>query len=127
MDTVGSDRGIVPSVGDDRVIRTDRSTILGADDKSGIVGCLGLITVVAATLSWPTRRSTSWFRSSGRWVGSRHPEVGALNAIYGFVLDTAGEMGSLTDWSPTSVNIDTSFHGRKTQAGVEPEKGRGAR
>lgn len=37
-------------------------------------------------------------------MGSRHLDIGALNAIYGFVLNTAGEMESLTYWSPTSVN-----------------------
>ena len=40
MDTAGTDRGIVPIIGEDGVIRTDGSTILGADDKSGIAGCL---------------------------------------------------------------------------------------
>ena len=44
MDTAGTDRGIVPIIGDDGVIRTDGSTILGADDKSGIAGCLELLT-----------------------------------------------------------------------------------
>ena len=38
MDTVGSDTGIKPIIGDDGVIRTDGSTILGADEKSGIAG-----------------------------------------------------------------------------------------
>jgi hypothetical protein len=36
VDTVGTDIGIKPIIGDDGVIRTDGSTILGADDKSGI-------------------------------------------------------------------------------------------
>ena len=43
MDTAGTDRGIVPIIGEDGVIRTDGSTILGADDKSGIAGCLELV------------------------------------------------------------------------------------
>ena len=40
------DRGIMPIVGDDGVIRTDGSTILGADDKSGIAGCLELLALL---------------------------------------------------------------------------------
>ena len=46
MDTAGTDRGIVPIIGDDGVIRTDGSTILGADDKSGLAGCLELLTLL---------------------------------------------------------------------------------
>ena len=49
MDTVGPDTGIQPIIGDDGVIRTDGSTILGADDKSGIAGCLELLTLLRAT------------------------------------------------------------------------------
>lgn len=36
MDTAGADRGIITIIGHDGVTRTDGSTILGADDKSGI-------------------------------------------------------------------------------------------
>jgi tripeptide aminopeptidase len=32
-------------------------------------------------------------------------------------------MGSITYWSPTSVYLTITFHGRKAHAGVEPEKG----
>ena len=52
MDTVGPDTGIKPIIGDDGVIRTDGSTILGADDKSGIAGCLELLTLLGANPEW---------------------------------------------------------------------------
>ena len=59
MDTAGTDRGIIPIIGDDGVIRTDGSTILGADDKSGIAGCLELLTLLSANPDWRTPRSSS--------------------------------------------------------------------
>ena len=52
MDTVGPDTGIKPIIGEDGVIRTDGSTILGADDKSGIAGCLELLTLLLAHPEW---------------------------------------------------------------------------
>src|SRR5690242_402731 len=52
MDTAGSDRDIRPLVGDDGIIRTDGSTILGADDKSGIAGCLELLTLLRDHPGW---------------------------------------------------------------------------
>ena len=56
-------------------------------------------------------------------VGSRHLDVGRLNASHGFVIDTAGAMGSITYWAPTEVDMTVTFTGRKAHAGVEPEKG----
>ena len=52
MDTAGTDRGIVPVIGDDGVIRTDGTTILGADDKSGLAGCLELMRLLRANPEW---------------------------------------------------------------------------
>lgn len=125
MDTAGTDRGIVPILGADGVIRTDGSTILGADDKSGIAGCIEVLTVLRANPEWsfPTIEFVITVGEESGLVGSRHMDVSRLKASHGFVLDTAGAMGSVTYWSPTSVYLTISFHGRKAHAGVEPEKG----
>ncbi|MGN8245456.1 M20/M25/M40 family metallo-hydrolase [Cellulomonas soli] len=125
MDTAGTDRGIVPVVGPDGVVRTDGSTILGADDKSGIAGCLELLTVLRQTpgVLHPTLELLVTVGEESGLVGSRALDVSRLQATHGFVLDTAGAMGSITYWSPTSVYLTITFHGRKAHAGVEPEKG----
>lgn len=125
MDTAGTDRGIRPVVGDDGVIRTDGSTILGADDKSGIAGCLEVLTLLREHPEWerPTLELLVTVGEESGLVGSRQLDVGTLRASHGFVLDTAGVMGSITYWSPTSVYLTVTVHGRKAHAGVEPEKG----
>ena len=124
MDTAGTDRGIAPVI-DEGVIRTDGSTILGADDKSGLAGCLELLTLLREHPDTPHPRIefvVTVGEESGL-VGSRHLDVAQLNATHGFVFDTAGVMGSITYWSPTSVYLTITVHGRKAHAGVEPEKG----
>jgi tripeptide aminopeptidase len=125
MDTAGTDRGIVPLIGDDGVVRTDGSTILGADDKSGIAGCLELLELLDAHPEWrhPTLELVVTVGEERGLVGSRHLDVSRLRASHGFVLDTAGAIGSITYWSPTSVYLTITVHGRKAHAGVEPEKG----
>jgi tripeptide aminopeptidase len=125
MDTAGTDRGIVPIIGADGVIRTDGSTILGADDKSGLAGCLELLTLLNENpgTAHPTIEFVVSVGEESGLVGSRQLDVSRLNATHGFVLDTAGVMGSITYWSPTSVYLTVTFHGRKAHAGVEPEKG----
>jgi tripeptide aminopeptidase len=125
MDTVGTDVGIQPIIGDDGVIRTDGSTILGADDKSGIASCLELLTLFRAHPDWqhPTIEFLMTVGEEAGLVGSRQLDVEKLQSTYGFVLDTAGAVGSITYWAPTEVDLTVSFHGRKAHAGVEPEKG----
>jgi tripeptide aminopeptidase len=125
MDTAGTDRGIRPIVGEDGLIRTDGSTILGADDKSGIAGCLEFLTLLPAHPEWshPTIEFVVTVGEESGLLGSRHLDTSGLHATHGFVLDTAGVMGSVTYWSPTSVYLTITFHGRKAHAGVEPEKG----
>ncbi len=125
MDTVGTERGIVPIIGDDGVIRTDGSTILGADDKSGIAGCLEIIRLLQAdsSVTHPTIEFVVTVGEEVGLVGSQHLGMGRLEATHGYVLDTAGPMGSITYWAPTAVDLTITFHGRKAHAGVEPEKG----
>lgn len=124
MDTAGSDTHIRPIL-DDGVIRTDGSTILGADDKSGIAGCLELLALLHdhPEVEHPTVEFVVTVGEERGLVGSRHLDVSALDADYGFVFDTAGAVGSITYWAPTSVYIGVTVHGRRAHAGVEPEKG----
>ena len=119
MDTAGTDRGIVPIIGEDGVIRTDGSTILGADDKSGIAGCLELVRLLRdhPEVKHPTIEFVVTVGEESGLVGSRHLDVGRLNATHGFVLDTAGAMGSVTYWSPTSVYFTITVRGRKATPG----------
>lgn len=125
MDTAGTDTGIRPIIGADGVIRTDGSTILGADDKSGIAGCLEVLELLTANPGWPcpTIEFVVTVGEESGLVGSRHLDVATLNASHGFVFDTAGAMGSITYWAPTEVDMTVTFKGRKAHAGVEPEKG----
>ena len=124
MDTAGTDVGIQPIV-EDGVIRTDGTTILGADDKSGIAGCLELLELLRdrpETLH-PTVEFVVTVGEERGLIGSRHLDVSRLNATHGFVLDTAGVIGAVTYWAPTSVYLTAIVEGRKAHAGVEPEKG----
>ena len=124
MDTAGSDTGIQPIIADG-VIRTDGSTILGADDKSGIAGCLELLTLLSESpdVAHPTIEFVITVGEESGLVGSRHLAIDALNASYGFVFDTPGVIGSITYWAPTEIDITVTVHGKGAHAGVEPEKG----
>jgi tripeptide aminopeptidase len=124
MDTAGTDVGIEPII-DDGVIRTDGSTILGADDKSGLAGCLELLTLLNTNpdVEHPTIEFVVSVGEESGLVGSRQMDVSKLNSTHGYVFDTAGAISAITYWAPTSVYITVTVHGKKVHAGVEPEKG----
>ena len=124
MDTAGTDVGIKPII-EDGVIKTDGTTILGADDKSGIAGCLELLTILEShpEVDHPTLEFVISVGEESGLLGSRQMDLSRLSSTYGFVLDTAGEIGAITYWTPTSVYITAAVHGKKAHAGVEPEKG----
>jgi len=124
MDTAGKDVGIKPII-EDGIIKTDGSTILGADDKSGIAGCIELLTLLRSNpdVKHPTIEFVISVGEESGLVGSRQMDLSQLNAGYGFVMDTAGVIGAITYWAPTSVYLTIRVHGKKVHAGVEPEKG----
>ncbi|MET0696925.1 MAG: M20/M25/M40 family metallo-hydrolase [Acidimicrobiia bacterium] len=124
MDTAGTDTGIRPII-EDGIIKTDGTTILGADDKSGIAGCLELLTILESNpgVEHPTLEFVISVGEESGLLGSRQMDLSRLNSTYGFVLDTAGAIGAITYWTPTSVYITATIHGKKAHAGVEPEKG----
>ena len=124
MDTAGTDTGISPII-EDGVIKTDGTTILGADDKSGIAGCLELLTILESNpgVEHPTLEFVISVGEESGLLGSRQMDLSRLRSTYGFVLDTAGDIGAITYWTPTSVYITATVHGKKAHAGVEPEKG----
>jgi tripeptide aminopeptidase len=124
MDTAGTDTGIRPII-EDGVIKTDGTTILGADDKSGIAGCLELLTILRAhpEVQHPTLEFVVSVGEESGLLGSRQMDLSRLSSTYGFVLDTAGDIGAITYWTPTSVYITATVRGKKAHAGVEPEKG----
>jgi tripeptide aminopeptidase len=124
MDTAGTDIGIRPII-EDGIIKTDGTTILGADDKSGIAGCLELLTLLRSNpeVKHPTIEFVVSVGEESGLVGSRQMDLSQLNASYGFVMDTAGVIGAITYWAPTSETMTIRVHGKKAHAGVEPEKG----
>jgi tripeptide aminopeptidase len=123
MDTAGTDTGIKPTIRDG-VIYSDGTTILGADDKSGIAQCLELLELLNAHKpSHPNLEIVVTVGEEQGLLGSRALDKSQLKAKWGMVYDAAGGVGAITYWAPTTVFLTITVHGRKAHAGVEPEKG----
>lgn len=122
MDTVVPGEGIKPVCEGD-VIRSDGTTILGGDDKSGIA----IIIEVLRTLkekSLPHGDIEIVFTICEEFglVGAKHLDMTQLKAKSGIVLD-CDHADFLFTQSPASDRMEFTVHGLEAHAGVCPEAG----
>src|SRR5581483_3173936 len=122
MDTVVPGEGIRPVVEGDR-IRSDGTTILGGDDKSGIA----IIMEVLRTLkdqNIPHGEIEVVFTICEEFglVGAKNLDISKLKSKQGLVLD-CDNVGFLFTRSPSSDRLEFKVHGLEAHAGVCPEQG----
>jgi tripeptide aminopeptidase len=123
MDTVGTDRGIKPVIRDG-VVYSDGTTILGADDKSGVAAVLEVLTVLQEQgLPHPPLEVVITVGEELGLYGARNLDTSRLRSRYGIVLDSGGPIGHFVVSAPSQDNIRLTVHGMSAHAGAEPEKG----
>ena len=123
MDTVGTDTGIRPIV-KDGVIRSDGTTILGADDKSGVAVILEVLQVLHDDgLAHPPLEVVFTVGEEQGLVGAKALDLGQLCAREGIVLDSGGAIGTVIVRAPYQDKLFVTVHGRAAHAGAEPERG----
>ena len=123
MDTVGQDLGIKPVI-KDGVIRSDGTTILGADDKSGVAAILEVLTVLREQhLPHPPLEIVISVGEELGLYGARHFDASQLRARQGLVLDSGGPTGHVVVSAPSQDSLRFIVHGVSAHAGSEPEKG----
>lgn len=124
MDTVTPGVGIKPQLDDDGYIRSDGTTILGADDKAGISAIFEAIRVVKEQ-SIPHGRVQIVItvgEESGL-LGARMLDASKLEAKFGYALDSNGSVGDIAVAAPTQAKVTIKMYGRSAHAGVNPEDG----
>ena len=88
MDTVVPGEGVKPIVEGD-IIRTDGTTVLGGDDKSG---CVVIIEVIRSlqeqNIPYTPHRSDLFHLRRGRALGAKNVDVTKIKAKYGIVFDS---------------------------------------
>ncbi|MDH7486287.1 MAG: M20/M25/M40 family metallo-hydrolase [Anaerolineae bacterium] len=128
MDTVGQDRGITPVIAEG-VIRSDGTTILGADDKSGLAIILEVLQVlkegrsVAAPLPHCPLEVLFTVEEETNLGRPGRIDLARLRAREGLVLDSGGPIGTFVISAPSQDKLTVTVHGRAAHAGSEPEKG----
>jgi tripeptide aminopeptidase len=122
MDTVMPGRGIKPIRKGDR-IQSDGTTILGADDKSGVAVILEVLRVLRERkLSHPPVEVAFTICEEPGLIGAKQMDLRRLSARDGLVLDS-GPAGSLFTRGPAADRLEIAVHGVAAHAGVSPELG----
>ena len=122
LDTVMPGRGIEPRV-ENGVIRSDGTTILGADDKSGVAAIVEMLRVVFEQ-KMPCGAIEVIFDVAEEvgLLGAREIDFGKLKAKSAFVLD--GEMpNEIVVRSPAANRMTFEIEGIAAHAGMAPERG----
>ncbi len=122
MDTVGPGEGIKPKI-NNGVIKSDGTTVLGSDDKSG----LAIIVEVLRTLKEkeiPHSDIEIAFTICEELglLGAKHIDIKNFKSRYGIVLDS-GSPSHLVVKCPSQVKLDFQVNGLEAHAGVCPERG----
>lgn len=123
MDTVVPAKGVKPSIKDGYVV-TDGTTILGADDKTGLAVMLEVIKVLKEqNIQHGTIQFIITVGEESGLVGSKALDRNLVKAKYGYALDSDGTVGNVIVAAPTQAKVKAVIHGKTAHAGVAPEKG----
>ena len=122
MDTVPPADNVRPVVDGD-IIRTDGTTVLGGDDKSGIVAILEAVRLLRErqVSHGPIDVLFTICEELGL-VGAKHFDVGRLRARTGLILDCDG-VDELITRAPAANRMQFTVHGLEAHAGLAPEQG----
>jgi tripeptide aminopeptidase len=125
MDTVGPAEKIRPVVEGD-VIRTDGTSVLGGDDKAGVVAILEAIRVLREkSIPHGDIEVVLTICEEYGLLGAKHFDTGRLRARRGLVLDVDGVCELITR-APAANRLAFTVQGLPAHAGICPEQGMSA-
>lgn len=122
LDTVSPGKRIKP-IERKGIIKTDGSTVLGADDKAGVSVILEILKVLKENkLKHPPIRVIFTVAEEIGLVGAKALPKKLLKADFGITLDS-GEVDKIINKAPSQINITATVIGKAAHAGIHPEDG----
>ncbi|HOI24692.1 MAG TPA: M20/M25/M40 family metallo-hydrolase [Caldisericia bacterium] len=126
LDTVEATEGLQLQSDAERYA-TSGTTILGADDKSGIAIIIeALQSLHEASLPHPAIEVLFTEQEEIGLLGSKRLKNGLLQSQQGLILDSDGSAGCIIHAAPFQMNFKVKITGVPAHAGTEPEKGKSA-
>jgi tripeptide aminopeptidase len=126
LDTVEATEGLQLQSDAERYA-TSGTTILGADDKSGIAIIIETLqTLHEETLPHPAIEILFTEQEEIGLLGSKRLKAGLIQSQQGIILDSDGSAGCIIHAAPFQINFKVKITGVPAHAGTEPEKGKSA-
>ncbi len=109
---------------EDGIIKSDGTTILGADDESGVAVILEVLDYFSSSEK-PVVGIEAVFSISEEigLIGAKNLDYSLIRSKYAYILDSGGPIGTAITRAPTHFNIDAKIYGVASHAGASPEKG----
>lgn len=108
----------------DGILYSDGTTILGSDDKSGVVAILeGVRMIREENAEHGDIQVLLTIAEEGGVNGSRCMNKSKLNADVGYALDSEGAPGEIIVGAPGQYKYSIKVIGKTAHGGMEPEKG----
>lgn len=108
----------------DGIITSSGPTILGADDKSGVVAILEAVRQIKEqNIAHGDIQIVFTVAEEGGLNGSKNIDPALLTADFGYALDSSGSPGEIVNMAPGQNKLDITVHGKKAHAGIAPEEG----
>ena len=122
MDTVVPGENVKPVVEGD-IIRTDGTTVLGGDDKSGCAVIIETIRCLKEqNIPHTDIEAVFSICEEVGLLGAKHLDVSKIRSKYGIVFDS-DDPGFLFTKGPSANHLEFKIHGLESHAGVAPEFG----
>lgn len=122
MDTVVPGKGVKPVINGD-IIRTDGTTVLGGDDKSGCAVVIETIRCLQEqNIPYTDIEAIFTICEEVGLLGAKHVDVSKIKSKIGIVFDS-DDPGFLFTKGPSQNYVEVKIHGLESHAGVAPEEG----
>jgi tripeptide aminopeptidase len=122
MDTVVPGEGVKPIIEGD-IIRSDGTTVLGGDDKSGCAVIIETIRCLKEqNIPHTDIEAVFSICEEVGLLGAKNLDVSQIRAKYGIVFDS-DDPGFLFTKGPSANHLEFKVHGLESHAGVAPEEG----
>lgn len=125
MDTVSPGIGVKPVVDEEKgIIESDKTTVLGSDDKAGIAAILeALRTIKENNIETGDVEIVFSIWEEGGLNGAKNLDYSKLDSKMAFILDSGGAPGQIITKAPAQDKIDVKIIGKPAHAGLAPENG----
>jgi tripeptide aminopeptidase len=123
MDTVTPGIGIEPYI-DGEYIKSKGDTILGGDDKSGVVAIIEALRIIKEN-NLPHGPIEVIFSicEEGGLLGAKYAELDRIKSKRAVILDSGSSPGKIVIQAPGQNNIHAKVFGKPSHAGGNPENG----